>query len=217
MRKAPNCTWRLISPPGRRGAATSGSSRPRCGSARACQSAVVIDGSVPQALVKYVQDSRADLVAMTTHGRGGVRGAWLGSVADHLVRSLDVPVIVTRAREGAGSLPPPPKIREILVPLDGSPLAEAALTPAAAVAGLFDAELMLVQAVPPLSPRNLFPDTLTAGYDTEIIALERKRAQDYLEGLSEDLRERGTRVKATVVVGHKRGRGAHQPGPPGAR
>ncbi|MEP7227781.1 MAG: universal stress protein [Gemmatimonadales bacterium] len=168
-------------------------------------SAVVIDGSVPQALAKYVQDSRADLVAMTTHGRGGVRGAWLGSVADHLVRSLDVPVIVTRAREGAGSLPPPPKIREILVPLDGSPLAEAALAPAAAVARLFDAELVLVQVVPPLSPRNLFPDTLTAGYDTEIIALGRKGAQGYLEGLSEDLRERGIRVKTTVVVGHSVG------------
>jgi nucleotide-binding universal stress UspA family protein len=168
-------------------------------------SAVVIDGSIPQALVKYVQDSRADMVAMTTHGRGGVRGAWLGSVADHLVRSLEVPVIVTRAHEGAGSLSAPPKIREILVPLDGSPLAEAALTPAAAVARLFAAELVLAQVVPPLPVGSLFPDTLTPGYDTEIIALERKGAQDYLEGLSEDLRERGTRVKTTVVVGHNVG------------
>ena len=168
-------------------------------------SSVVIDGSVPQALVKYVQDSRADLVAMTTHGRGGVRGAWLGSVADHLVRNLDVPVIVTRAREGAGALSTPPKIREILVPLDGSPLAEAALAPAAVVAGLFDAELVLVQVVSPLSAWIVFPDALAGGYDTDIIALERKRAQDYLEGLSEDLRKRGARVKTTVVVGHNVG------------
>ena len=31
---------------------------------------------------------------MTTHGRGGLRGAWLGSVADHLIRSLTIPVLV---------------------------------------------------------------------------------------------------------------------------
>jgi nucleotide-binding universal stress UspA family protein len=171
-------------------------------------SAVVIDGSIPQALVKYVQDSRADLVAMTTHGRGGVRGAWLGSVADHLVRSLEVPVIVTRVREGAGSRSAPPKIRKIMVPLDGSPLAEAALTPAAAMAGLLAAELVLVQVVPPLPVGSVFPDTLTPGYGTdtpgygtEIVALERKGAQKYLEGLSQDLPERGTRFKTTVVVG----------------
>ena len=168
-------------------------------------SSVAIDGSVAQALVKYVQDVGADLVAMTTHGRGGARGAWLGSVADHLVRRLDIPVIVTRAREGAESLSPPPKIREILVPLDWSPLAEAALAPAAAVAGLFDAELVLVQVVPPLSAGSLLPVTFAAGYDIEIIALQRKAAQDYLDGLGEDLRERGARVKTTVVVGRNVG------------
>jgi nucleotide-binding universal stress UspA family protein len=168
-------------------------------------SAVTLDGSTDQALVKYIHDIGADLVAMTTHGRGGVRGAWLGSVADQLVRRLEVPVIVTRAREGAEPLSAPPKIRDILVPLDGSPLAEAALAPAAALAELFDAELVLVQVVPPLSAGSLLPVTFAAGYDTEIIALQRKGAQDYLEGLSEDLRERGTRVKTSIVVGQNVG------------
>jgi nucleotide-binding universal stress UspA family protein len=168
-------------------------------------SSVTMDGPPGPTLVKYVQDMRADLVAMTTHGRGGLRGAWLGSVADHLIRSLKIPVIVVRAREGTGALTEPPKIREILVPLDGSSLAEAALAPAVAVAGSFDAELVLVQVVSPLSAWILFPDTLAGGYDTDVIALERKGAQDYLEGLSEDLRQRGTRVRTTVVVGHNVG------------
>ena len=51
-------------------------------------SAVTIDGPAGPTLGKYVQDIGADLVAMTTHGRGGLRGAWLGSVSDHLIRSL---------------------------------------------------------------------------------------------------------------------------------
>jgi nucleotide-binding universal stress UspA family protein len=168
-------------------------------------SAVTLDGPTEAALVRYVQDIGADLVAMTTHGQGGVRGAWLGSVADRLVRRLDVPVMMTRAREEAGQLPAPPKIREILVPLDGSTLAEAALAPAAALAGLFEAELVLAQIVPPLTAGSLLPVTFAAGYDAEAVRLQRKEAQDYLEGLATDLHEQGTRVRTTVVVGHNVG------------
>ncbi len=35
---------------------------------------------------------------MTTHGRGGLQRAWLGSVADQLVRSLTVPLLLIRPR-----------------------------------------------------------------------------------------------------------------------
>jgi len=37
----------------------------------------------------------ADLLVMATHGRGGIRRALLGSVTDKVVRSTDIPVIVT--------------------------------------------------------------------------------------------------------------------------
>ena len=161
---------------------------------------VILDGPTEAALARYVHDIGADLVAMTTHGRGGVRGAWLGSVADRLVRRLDVPILVTRVREGAGTLSASPKIREILVPLDGSGLAEAALAPAAAMAELFEAELVLAQIVAPLTAGSLLPVNFAAGYDRDAAALQRKQAQDYLEGLGEDLRKRGTRVRTTVSV-----------------
>jgi nucleotide-binding universal stress UspA family protein len=166
-------------------------------------SAVSIDGPSGPTLVKYVEDIGADLVAMTTHGRrGGLRDAWLGSVADHLIRSLEIPVIAVRAREGTGAMPEPPKIREILVPLDGSPLAEAALAPASAVADLFGAELLLVQVVWPLSAGSLLPVPFPAGYDTEVMGVQRKETQDYLDGLANDFREQGVSARATVMVGH---------------
>ncbi len=165
-------------------------------------SAVTIDGPAGPTLGKYVQDIGADLVAMTTHGRGGLRGAWLGSVSDHLIRSLKIPVIVARAREGMGAVSEPPKIREILVPLDGSPLAETALGPASAIARLFGAELLLVQVVRPLSAGSLLPLPFPSGYDTEVLAVERKETQKYLDSLANDLRDHGVGVRATVVVGH---------------
>jgi nucleotide-binding universal stress UspA family protein len=39
---------------------------------------------------------RADLIAMTTHGRSGFRRAILGSVADEVLRSSAIPVLAVR-------------------------------------------------------------------------------------------------------------------------
>jgi nucleotide-binding universal stress UspA family protein len=165
-------------------------------------STVMVEGPIGPTLVKYARDIGADLVATTTHRRGGLRGAWLGSVADHLIRRLQIPVIAVQARDTTAGHPSRPKIREILVPLDGSPLAEAALSPASTLAKLFGAELLLVQVVWPVSAGNLLPVPFPAGYDNEVIGVQRKETEQYLEGVANDLRERGVAAKASVVVGH---------------
>lgn len=43
-----------------------------------------------------------DLIAITTHGRSGLKRWFLGSVAEDLVRRATVPVLVIRAREERG-------------------------------------------------------------------------------------------------------------------
>lgn len=49
------------------------------------------------ALLDLVERERADLIAMTSHGRGGLQRAWLGSVAEEVVRRAVVPVVVKRS------------------------------------------------------------------------------------------------------------------------
>ena len=56
----------------------------------------LLHGMVLDALEVDAQRIGADLVVMTTHGRGGIARAWLGSVADGLVRRLHVPVLLVR-------------------------------------------------------------------------------------------------------------------------
>jgi nucleotide-binding universal stress UspA family protein len=87
----------------------------------------LLAGPVADILTHYVRDSQTDLVVMSTHGRGPLHRAWLGSVADHLIRNLEVPVLLVRPRERVSAPAGPPGIGRIMVPLDGSPLAEAAL------------------------------------------------------------------------------------------
>jgi nucleotide-binding universal stress UspA family protein len=61
---------------------------------------VTLTGKAGPALAQYVREMSIDLVVMSTHGRGGIRRAWLGSVADYLIRNLEVPVLLVRPREG---------------------------------------------------------------------------------------------------------------------
>lgn len=85
----------------------------------------------------------APLIVIASHGRGGLERLLLGSVADRVVRDAPAPVLVVPAAPAADQ-PARVRLRTILVPLDGSPLAERALPAAMDLAGLAHAEVALV-------------------------------------------------------------------------
>lgn len=58
---------------------------------------VVLEGPAAPTIAQRVVDGGADLVAMTTHGRSGVARLLLGSVAEQVLRTADVPVLLWRA------------------------------------------------------------------------------------------------------------------------
>ena len=163
-------------------------------------SAVTLSGPVGPALAQYVQELGIDLVVMATHGRGGARRAWLGSVADHLVRHLQVPVLLVRPAEDGVPTTSAPAAGQILVPLDGSPLAEEALGPAADLARLWGSELTLLRVVQPVV---FYGDELLgwpAPYDKELTAQLRSQAEDYVRDLAEQLRGEGLRASGVASV-----------------
>ncbi|HZI77079.1 MAG TPA: universal stress protein, partial [Gemmatimonadales bacterium] len=165
---------------------------------RSVSSAVLQGIPVAQTLATYTRELGADLVIMTTHGRGGLRRAWLGSVTDQSVRSSEIPILVIRARQ-EGAAEPATELREIVVPLDGSPLAEAALKPAIELGRLWDAELSLVQIVRPIiltAPHLTFP----SGYSEQVTAIRRELAQDYIRDVAERLRESGVKANGVAVI-----------------
>jgi nucleotide-binding universal stress UspA family protein len=48
-------------------------------------------------IIKHIADNQVDLVAMSTHGRSGLSRLVMGSVAEAIVRSAGVPVLLVRA------------------------------------------------------------------------------------------------------------------------
>ncbi len=89
--------------------------------------------------------------------------------------------------------------KRILLPLDGSKLAEAALPHAARLAQQFDSELVLLRVV--VSPYAIVaPDLVLAGTDPDLRELSTHAAQ-YLEGVAGQLRAQGLRVRTEVCEG----------------
>lgn len=164
-----------------------------------------LEGRVTHTLREYLLSSGADLVVMTTHGYGGLSRAWLGSVADHLVRHSNIPVLLVRP--GAAGASGEPLFRRILVPLDGSPVAEAALDHAVMLGTPGATEYLLLEVVVPRPIAAYpYPTNLTA---TDQGDLERRQvdARTYLERVRMEFRSSGFEAKADVVVHRQVARG----------
>jgi nucleotide-binding universal stress UspA family protein len=114
-------------------------------------SAQIDYGDPAQCIIDYVNDAHVDLVAMATHGRSGFGRIVLGSVAERVLRSVSVPVLlmrpaaVTHERPAASdqlarSLGSGRALR-VAVATDGSPGAQRALDFAAGLTELMQTRL----------------------------------------------------------------------------
>jgi nucleotide-binding universal stress UspA family protein len=96
--------------------------RERLSGQGAVVSQMVSEGFPDAALCRAAEELGGDLTVVGTHGRTGLRWFFLGSVAEHVVRSSATDVLVAR-REGAGR----GGYHRILVGTDFTPAAERAL------------------------------------------------------------------------------------------
>jgi len=99
----------------------------------------IVTGEPSRAIATAAGKEKVDLIAMSTHGRSGVREWAFGSVAERVMRATRVPVLIFRGRP-AGRF----SIRKILVPLDGSEAAMAVLDRACDLADSLMAEVVLL-------------------------------------------------------------------------
>jgi nucleotide-binding universal stress UspA family protein len=146
------------------------------------------------AICETVRERQADLVAMSTHGRGGL-GRWLyGSVADAVLRQAEVPVLLVSS---ACERPwPADRAPRILVPLDGSELAEQALDPVRTLAAELRARLLLLRVVE--RPRRA---ATAAGQAAATSDPDLDAARGYLERVATRLGTTAQDVEVQVVDG----------------
>jgi nucleotide-binding universal stress UspA family protein len=114
--------------------------------AEGVRATTVIESGLPApAIIGIAEKEQAGAILMATHGRGGARRWVLGSVADKVVRTSPVPVLLNRPREEA--TPAWNTVRTILVPLDGSALSVGAIPYATFLAERFSAKVLVIRTV----------------------------------------------------------------------
>lgn len=155
---------------------------------------------VAELLSGHAAVTKADLVVMTTHGRGPLSRLWLGSVADEMVRRATTPVLLVRPHERGVDLAAEPELRHVLVPLDGSALAEQVLAPARALGSLTQAEFTLLRVYGPTIDVDPLAYAAQEGAEGAVEQL-RVRAQDYLRGVAGGFGGQGCKVQTQAVRG----------------
>jgi len=160
-------------------------------------------GSAPAAwIVDEVGLRAADLIVMATHDRAGTDRLLHGSVAEEVVHRSPVPVMLIRAAEGLR--PAEGFHREqpaIVVPLDGSPLAESALSAAVALASAIGGRFVLVGVVPAASELIAGEGGAIVAYTGEEHARLEGDAEAYLRSSGERVAADGMSVTSLVRSG----------------
>ena len=156
---------------------------------------VLLEGTPGPALRDHAESANVDLIVMASHSRGEVARIVLGSVTDYLIRNTSIPVFVIKGQKAISSLDEG-IFNRILVPLDGSELAEKILPQVAAMATSPFTTVNLLQVLSPVtySQRKIM-DPALPWWENEF-----NSADDYLEHTAGFLRDHGIGVVSDVVL-----------------
>nr|MBC8452835.1 universal stress protein [Chloroflexota bacterium] len=142
-------------------------------------------GSAARSIGRIAEGEQADMVVMTTRGRSGITRGLLGSVTDAVISESSVPVYVVRSDNAPRTIEEAVLSSGVIVPLDGSELAETALDDAIG-----------------LSQSSLSPIYLLRVVDSHSSPEDRDLAGAYLERLSERLAQQKILAIPELMTGH---------------
>jgi nucleotide-binding universal stress UspA family protein len=170
--------------------------------ADSCASLESAVGDPAEQILRVAKDLNVGLIVMTTHGRGAL-GRWaFGSVADAVTRTSPVPVFVVRPQAGDSTIAP--DIRRVVVPLDGSPLAEEGLLTATSLAQRLHVPVHLVTAidVTKLLPVEMMPTVaFDAALYVETVAQLEADATAWLTQAAGQLQQEGVATTWAILHG----------------
>jgi nucleotide-binding universal stress UspA family protein len=163
-------------------------------------------GHAADAIIERGGVDTAMLITMATHGRSGLNRFLLGSIAEKVLRGTANALLLVRATEEAKSAGEA-ALKSIIVPLDGSELAESVLPMVAGLATELDLEIQLFRAYH--IPYNVYAgnDGFYAGTYETLIAGVREEASEYLDKKVAEVKKLGV-AKVSCVT--KEGSAADQ-------
>lgn len=168
---------------------------------------VKVDASVEvgrpaETIVSKAAGNPGTLIAMGTHGRSGIKRWIVGSVADKVLHATANHVLLVRPRSEPPMINEAAPIKSIVIPLDGSGLAETVLPYAIELAQKMKTEIILLRAYAlPATIYNI-TDEYVPNFE-ELNAQLRAEAKEYLDAKVQELKEKGIdKVSGILVAGY---------------
>jgi nucleotide-binding universal stress UspA family protein len=158
---------------------------------------ITLKGKPDEVIVHQAAVDSNTLICMATHGRSGINRWLMGSVSEKVLRSTANPLLLIRAAEEATS-EGQANLKSIVVPLDGSQLAESVLSGVAALANQLGLKVILLRVYS--MPSDAYADE--GYYEThyeEIITAIRDEAVAYLESKTEEMKRVGVAEVSCLV------------------
>ena len=158
-------------------------------------------GEAATVIIEHYRNDPHCLIAMATHGMSGLRRWLMGSVTSKVVQHAANPLLIIRPTEKADPVIPA-SLRTIIVPLDGSALAEKALPTVIGLAKPLKLEVQLVRAYTPAAETYIIADGVIAQSTAQFNENIKSEAETYLDGKVQALRAEGLdNVISTAVLG----------------
>jgi nucleotide-binding universal stress UspA family protein len=150
--------------------------------------------SAAEAITETASDLDCDLIVMGTHGRRGIKHMLLGSVAENVIRSVDLPVLTVRPETAFPAHGP----KRILVAHDFSERSATAVRVAGDWARAFDADVTLLHVVEPV----VYPEFYAINViSDDVMTRLRDRATEALDTAAVEILG-DLRVTTRVQIGH---------------
>ena len=162
---------------------------------------VVEQGQADQIIVEKAARDKETLIGMATRGRSGIHRWLMGSVAEKVLRGATNPLLLVRGDE-EGKSEGVATLKSIIVPLDGSKLAESVLPRAIDLAKKLGLEIVLTRAYQ--LPLSAYPGADTAYIPNQdaFLTAVRGEASAYLEAKVNEIRGNGIeKVSFILLVG----------------
>ena len=164
---------------------------------------LVLHGHPVETIAEAVVAEGADLVVLTTHGRGALGRAVLGGVAHGLLHAVHVPLLLLRPPEESAA--EPSRFRQILVPVDADGFAESILQPLACLVPPRDEVVTVLGVVtPPFLAGGEAEGalSLTTGAAEALTRSQERATEAYVAQVAAVLRAAGyAAVRGRVVIG----------------
>lgn len=140
------------------------------------------------------------LIAMSTHGRSGLSRWLIGSVTDKVLQAARNPLFIVRARV-EGTFGAETGFNQVIVPLDGSLMAEKVLPHVVELSKSLGVAAILVRAIPTEESYSRYLQYSVGAFENFSLAPE-TRAEDYLKGVADKLVQHGVScVEQSLLYG----------------